>query len=83
MNRKELYAKIKKFNLQKEIEICYGDNFTRVSNLQLKLVIDKYICNKKNEEAVKEKPKNPIAKLIEVLRKKHILLKSETDYINS
>ena len=88
MNRKELYTKVKELNLQEEIKKKYGDNYTRVGNIKLASMIAKHTVPK-----VKSKPKvaSKIAsgkgckcdKLVEVLKKKHILLDSEVSYINS
>lgn len=95
MNRKELYAKVKELNLQEEIKKKYGENYTRVSNAALACIIANY----KKVEKPKSETKVNIStvakestaategskcdKLIEVLKKKHILLNSEVDYINS
>ena len=95
MNRKELYAKVKELNLQEEIKKKYGENYTRVSNAELAFIIASY----KKVEKPKSETKVSIStvakestaatesckcdKLIEVLKKKHILLNSEVDYINS
>lgn len=88
MNRKELYAKVKEFNLQEKIKKVYGDNYTRVGNIELASIIAEYTAPK-----VENKPKvaSKVAsgksckcdKLVEVLKKKHILLDSEVSYINS
>ncbi len=92
MNRKELYAKIKEFNLQKEIKNKYGDNYTRIGNELLEEIINLHI-NSSKTSSKKETPFISVNnttnhsckcdKLIEVLKKKHILLNSEIDYINS
>ena len=95
MSRKELYAKVKELNLQEKIKEQFGENYTRVSNAELALIIANY----KKVEKPKNKTKVSIStvakestvatesskcdKLIEVLKKKHILLNSEVDYINS
>ena len=95
MNRKELYAKVKELNLQEKIKEQFGENYTRVSNAELALIIDSYnkVEKPKSETKVsisKVAKESTIAtksckcdKLIEVLKKKHILLNSEIDYINS
>lgn len=84
MNRKELYAKIKELNLQDKIMQLYGSNYTRVSNSKLEKVIEEH-NEVKNALCVETKVSacNKCDKLIEVLSKKHILLKSEVIYINS
>ena len=95
MNRKELYAKVKELNLQEKIKEQFGENYTRVSNAELAFIIANY----KKVEKPKSETKVSIStvakksttatesckcdKLIEVLKKKHILLNSEIDYINS
>ena len=95
MNRKELYAKVKELNLQEKIKEQFGENYTRVSNAELAFIIASY----KKVEKPKSETKVSIStvakkstvntesskcdKLIEVLKKKHILLNSEVDYINS
>ena len=95
MNRKELYAKVKELNLQEEIKKKYGENYTRVSNAALAFIIANYkkVEKPKSETKVsisKVAKESTVAtksckcdKLIEVLKKKHILLNSEVDYINS
>lgn len=85
MNRIDIYAKIKQLNLQDEIAKLYNKNFTNVCNEFLIKIIDahtkpkkgntKKVCAKLNEAKLN--------KLIELLDKKHILLKSEIDYLNS
>lgn len=85
MSRKELYAKVKELNLQEEIKKKYGDNYTRVGNTELEAIIAKHTA-----EAITTGRVNSgcgkgckCDKLIEVLKKKHILLDSEVAYINS
>lgn len=82
MNRKELYTKVKEFNLQKEIEHLYGDNYTRISNAEIEEVVNKHI-KVENSSCATKTTYDKFDKLIEVLGKKHILLKSEVIYINS
>ena len=95
MNRKELYAKVKELNLQEKIKEQFGENYTRVSNAELAFIIANYnkVEKPKSETEVsisKVAKESTVAtksckcdKLIEVLKKKHILLNSEVDYINS
>ena len=95
MNRKELYAKVKELNLQEKIKEQFGENYTRVSNAELALIIASYKKVEKPKSETKVSistvaKKSTVAtksckcdKLIEVLKKKHILLNSEIDYINS
>ena len=95
MNRKELYAKVKELNLQEKIKEQFGENYTRVSNAELAFIIASYNKVEKPKSETKVSistvaKKSTVAtesdkcdKLIEVLKKKHILLNSEIDYINS
>lgn len=85
MSRKELYAKVKELNLQEEIKKKYGDNYTRVGNTELEAIIAKYTAEAPTIGGVKSGCDKDCKcdKLIEVLKKKHILLDSEVAYINS
>ena len=95
MNRKELYAKVKELNLQGKIKEQFGDNYTRVSNAELAFIIASYnkvekpnsetkvSISKVAKESTVATESSKCDKLIEVLKKKHILLNSEVDYINS
>lgn len=85
MNRKELYAKVKELNLQEEIKKKYGDNYTRVSNTKLEAIIVKHTAKTPTTRGIKGSCGKSCKcdKLIEVLKKKHILLDSEVAYINS
>lgn len=85
MNRKELYQKVKELNLQEEIKKKYGDNYTRVGNTELEAIIAKYTTKTPTTEGVNVSCGKSCKgdKLIEVLKKKHILLDSEVAYINS
>lgn len=88
MNRKEIYAKIKEYNLAEAIKKAFHDNYTRVSNANLEYFVNKYaklptneapsVAKSGNDNSVE---KSPLEKLVETLQKKHILLKSEVDYI--
>lgn len=85
MSRKELYAKVKELNLQEEIKKKYGDNYTRVGNTELEAIIAKHTAKAPTTGGVKSGCSKSCKcdKLIEVLKKKHILLGSEVAYINS
>lgn len=87
MNRKEIYEKIKKFNLQSIVEKECKENYTRVSNAKLESIITKYTTKatntKKEENKSSCNKSNKCDKLIEILKKKHILLDSEVAYIYS
>ena len=82
MSRKELYAKVKELNLQEEIKKKYGDNYTRVGNTELEAIIAKHTATTREVKGSCDKGCK-CDKLIEVLKKKHILLGSEVAYINS
>ena len=85
MSRKELYAKVKELNLQEEIKKKYGDNYTRVGNTELEAIIAKHTAKTQAIGVARGgcDKKCKCDKLIEVLKKKHILLDSEVTYINS
>lgn len=85
MSRKELYVKVKELNLQEEIKKKYGDNYTRVGNTELEAIIAKHTAEATTTGGVKSGCSKGCKcdKLIEVLKKKHILLDSEVAYINS
>lgn len=85
MSRKEIYAKVKELNLQEEIKKKCGDNYTRVGNTELEAIIAKHTAKATTTEGVKNGCGKGCKcdKLIEVLKKKHILLDSEITYINS
>lgn len=71
--RQELYQQIKILGLQGEVKAVTGDNYTRASNTQLETII--------NNAAAGMQPTyggcNGLKKLVEILQKKNILLKSE------
>lgn len=79
MDRKELYKIIKNNNLEEKIKKEFGRNFTQVSSKDLEKVV---VTVKVTEVHKPAKPNCDITKkLVEVLQKKRILLKSEVDYI--
>lgn len=75
MTRKELYKEIVALNLQEEVKKTFGDNYTRVSNIKLQSFIDDVHASLDSEGEC------CFMRLIEVLAKKKILLKSEVRYI--
>lgn len=82
-SRKELYAAVKKYNLQDKIKKYEGKNYTMCTNSVLLSYIDAYeVINIKPKGKVGVRKVTKLDKLIEVLNRKHILLKSEIDYIN-
>ena len=85
MNRKEIFAQFKELNLQEGIEKKYGDNYTRASNTKLEAIIAKHTAETSTTGGVEDNCGKGCKcdKLIEILRKKHILLDSEMSYINS
>lgn len=82
MNRKQLYNEITSLGLQDEVKARYGKNYTQCSNTDLQKVVD---------EVHKDLDKlhsggcglncDSICKLVDILAKKKILLKSEVDAI--
>lgn len=89
MTRKEIYAQIKKLNLEEAVKTACGKNYTQVSNTELvgfiaeaKMLNDnkkakcKDTCSKKPLEKV-------VVDLIKVLQKKHVLLDFEVQAILS
>lgn len=87
MNRKEIYAKIKEYNLAEAIKKTFHENYTRIPSANLECFISDYVSsrgeelkviNDNHKDAVE---KSSLVKLVEILQKKHILLKSEVDYI--
>lgn len=80
MTRKELYEQIKYLGLQDEVKKLTGDNYTRATNSQLELIVKKAITKVKPPTNTLTKC-TALNKLIEILTKKKILLKSEVNEI--
>lgn len=87
MNRKEIYAKIKEYNLAEAIKKTFHENYTRIPSANLECFISDYVSsrgeelkviNDNHKDAVE---KSSLVKLVETLQKKHILLNSEVNYI--
>ena len=87
MNRKEIYAKIKEYNLAEAIKKTFHENYTRIPSAHLECFISDYVSSRGEEQEVigdtrkDAVEKSSLVKLVETLQKKHILLKSEVDYI--
>lgn len=91
MDRKELYKQITSLNLQNEVKAKYGKNYTQCTNTQLETVVRgatkmleeaaKSSTSKKKESVPTEVGHNSFQKLVEILQRKKILLKSEVDAI--
>lgn len=87
MNRKEIYAKIKEYNLAEAIKKTFHENYTRIPSANLECFISDYVSSRGEEQEVIDDnrkdavEKSSLVKLVETLQKKHILLKSEVDYI--
>lgn len=77
MDRKSLYQEIKKFNLQNEVVKRFNKNFTRCSNDELQTVLKDSVHTTKSKSTPKSTAESKFLKLIEVLRSKRILLRSE------
>lgn len=78
MNRKQLYNEITSLGLQEEVKSRYGKNYTQCTNEQLKAVADSAIAGL---EPVGARGSSAFDKLVEILAKKNILLKSEVEKI--
>lgn len=79
MNRKQLYNEITSLGLQEEVKSRYGKNYTQCSNEILQKLVDE--VHKVLNEAHARKQQYHFNKLIEILAKKKILLKSEVNAI--
>lgn len=80
MNRKQLYNEVTSLGLQSEVQSRYGKNYTTCTNAQLQAVVDE--VTKAMKEVSEEFNKvhtcgGKLDKLVEILAKKKILLKSE------
>lgn len=78
MNRKQLYKDVTSLKLQDEVKKKYGKNYTQCTNVQLKEVVDNAGAGLK---PVGTRGNAPFDKLVDILAKKKILLKSEVDAI--
>lgn len=78
MNRKQLYNDITTLGLQEEVKHTYGRNYTQCTNEQLKAIVDNAIAVL---EPVGTRGRSCFDKLVEILQKKNILLKSEVTAI--
>lgn len=76
MNRKQLYNEITSLGLQSEVQSRYGKNYTTCTNAQLQAVVDGV-----HKSMPTEVGPSAFQKLVEILAKKKILLKSEVDII--
>lgn len=78
MNRKQLYNEITSLGLQEEIKSKYGKNYTQCTNEQLRAVADSAVTGLK---PIGAKGSSAFDKLVDVLAKKKILLKSDVEAI--
>lgn len=82
MNRKQLYKEITTLNLQDEIKRRYGKNYTQCTNSSLLRVVNEVQKSMKHHESSScVNCENRLAKLVQILQKKRILLVSEVDSI--
>lgn len=91
MDRKELYKQIKSLHLENEVKAKYGRNFTQCTSAQLTTVVSgvtkmleeaaKSRACKKEESILTEVGPSSFQKLVEILSRKKILLKSEVEAI--
>ena len=76
--------RLRSLTFKRRLKKKYGDNYTRVGNTKLEAIIAKHTAKTPATGGVKGGcGKSKVDKLIEVLKKKHILLDSEIAYINS
>lgn len=75
MTRKELYSHITGLGLQEEIKAQWGKNYTQVSNAELETIVSEALAGMQGNDCKK------LDRLIEILQKKKVLLKSEVNYI--
>lgn len=75
MNRKQLYNEITSLKLQEEVKNRYGKNYTQCTNEQLNTVITEVHKSMPTEVA------SSFQKLVDILAKKKVLLKSEVSAI--
>lgn len=81
-----MFAEITENNLQEAVNKVFGKNFTNVSNVELEKFLKKHNAKLKASKVTKTtstKTTCKCDKLIEILKKKNILLDSEVKYINS
>lgn len=76
MDRKQLYNEIISLGLQDEVKSTYGKNYTNCNNAQLQDVIDNVCKSTPSKTGI-----CAFQKLVEILAKKKILLKSEVNTI--
>lgn len=82
MNRKQLYNEITSLGLQEEVKSRYGKNYTMCSNADLQKVVDEVHAGlDKLHSGGSGLNCGLICKLVEILAKKKILLKSEVEAI--
>lgn len=76
MNRKQLYNEITSLGLQEEVKSRYGKNYTQCTNEQLSAVVVDV-----HKSMPTEIGPSSFQKLVDILAKKKILLKSEMEAI--
>ncbi len=82
MNRKQLYNEITSLGLQEEVKSRYGKNYTQCSNADLQKVVDEVHAGlDKLHSGGFGVNYGSICKLVDILAKKKILLKSEVEAI--
>ena len=76
--RKEVYDAIKNLHLEDEVKVTFGRNFTQVSTAELSILIEKNTKKCKKCEGDSARPEvSTFDNLVNILRKKRILLDSE------
>ena len=91
MERKEAYEQIKKLGLQEECKKQFGKNFTQCKTNELEVIIKKKKKKEESKAGTEVKTteittetatktvesKNSFNKLLDILKKRHILLESD------
>lgn len=89
MLRKELYAKVKELGAADAIKTKFGDNYTRVSNVNLEIFLAgfgkkpvmKEATPKKNKKRATSSCKEAIVKLLSILQAKRALTAKEAEEV--
>lgn len=85
MSRTEIYAEIKKHNLQNAIKEKYGWNYTNLTTATLAKEMNEFLdtLNKNLPSAPVFPAMQRVNALIEILYKKHLICKSEYEALMS
>lgn len=91
MDRKEMYAKVKEYDLAQKIQARYGNNYTRVSSKHLEEAIKEFEAQKAKKGTVKKNTptkescccvkENALVKLLSILAAKGIIIPEEAEMV--